>query len=139
MVRKRSSRAKYYLNKNEINLSWNAADLREVTRFHRPLWIAYKEKNGIKSNTPVHEIPGFLESLEILHLRGNSFNDLGAMFGLDRESIIHYFKNYRLRFNKTREQGFRKTSMARIWDDEKNDFVPISSGDVADVLMEKGY
>jgi hypothetical protein len=109
---------------------WKSRDREETLPHNKELWEEWKKDHGYSDRIPVKQIPGFLESIEQLSIYGYSYTDIGVMFGLCRERIRQYFREYGLQTNETRG------AMYRIWDDEKNCFVPIATKDLQERLKE---
>lgn len=86
-----------YAKRYGLNSNWNPKDREEIRKYHKKLWGRWKKENGVgKLDSLVEKIPGFLDSLEQLHLYGYSLTDIGVMFGLTRERVRQYFEKHGL-------------------------------------------
>lgn len=136
-----------------LNSMWNGEDRDELTRVQKGLWQDYKKrffeenKEEIKDRLlrekgrlsyfssesfPLEYIPGFVESLDELHnVHGYGLTDIGIMFGgLSIERVRQYFEKYDL------ERHEAHGAMYRVWSDEENRFVTISSNDLGAKLIQ---
>ncbi len=126
----------YLLRKYGIHTRWKPVDQKEIQRFHTKLWEKwkrdYQKKSGRLKDGRLDSIPGFVESLQTLILMGYSKTDIGTMIGVGRERVRQWVQEYGLRGNNLHG------SMCRVWSDEMNSFVPISTEDMIELLRKTG-
>lgn len=113
-----------------LNSKWVPIDRKEVLAYNRILWQKWKEENGFNLYTRVKDIPGFLDSIQELHLYGYSLTDIGSFFGLSRQRIEQIFKKQGL------ERIDKHGAMYRVWNDEENCFIPVVDKDLEALLRE---
>jgi hypothetical protein len=127
------SQISYYLRKRfGLNSFWKARERQEVIKLTKPFWEKLKEENGCipYGHKHIEEIPGFLESLEILANSGFGYTDIGTNHGFSRQRTKQIFEKNGLK------PGPGDGSMFRIWNEEKSCFFPISCCDFEKRLKE---
>ncbi len=92
----------------------------EIRKHNKKLWEKWKEENGFDHNTPLRDIPGFLDSIERMHLSGYGFTDIGLDYGRSHQRISKIWIKYGLRRNP-----YGVETMLRDWSDAGNRFIAV--------------
>lgn len=97
-----------------------ATDLRdELRKANRELYDRWKREHKVWSPFSVE---GFREALETEYLMGYSLSDIAMMYGLSRERVRQWFEAHDIWHEEER-------ASLRVWDDEMDCFVPVSTDD----------
>lgn len=108
-----------YVDELGLDRTWNPEDRDYCLEHHRYYYRRLKKAYG-GINTSVSDIPGFVEAVRLAVQDGFSLTDVGVMFGVSRERVRQWCKQYDI------EQGDHHSSQYRIWSDDESRFVPVS-------------
>lgn len=107
-----------YVSELGLNSTWREEDKQECLGAARQAYRQLKRKHGGR-NVPVDKIPGFIESVQSLLNDGFGLTDVGVMFGVSRERVRQWANQFDL------QRRFGPGTRYRIWDDDKDRFVPV--------------
>lgn len=125
------------INLHKLGLLWRwegkqLKDYERIRKHNKKLWKNWKADNGFGHSTPLENVPGFLESVERLHLSGYGFTDLGLDYGISHQRMSQIFKDYELKRNPYGDE-----TMLRQWSYIGNRFISIKPLDIKEKILEK--